>query len=135
MTANKSSIRDNITKEFGKSTKPSPSANTRHGPYVTKVPPPSPPAPPRKFWRNQGLANKKSPPRKKPPCPMLKSCQMSQMPSRSMQLLANTPTKPRKSNLLLKDLPENRPLSRYITNLQKASWATPAPTYSKLTLY
>ena len=151
MTANKSSIRDNVTKEFGKPTKPSPSTNTRHGPHVTKVPPPFLPAPPRKFWRNQRHANKKPPPRKKPPCPTLKSRQMSQMPSRSrrssqpyqtrkfskctMQLLANTPTKPRKSNLLLKDLPENRLLSRYIMISQKASWATPAPTYSKLTLY
>jgi len=44
MTANKSSIRDNITKEFGKSTKPSPSANTRHGPHITKVPPHSSPS-------------------------------------------------------------------------------------------
>ena len=44
-TANKSSIRDNVTTEFGKSTKPSPSANTRHGPHVTKVPPPIPPRP------------------------------------------------------------------------------------------
>ena len=45
MTANKSSIRDNITKEFGKSTKPLPSANTRYGPHVTKVPSPIPPHP------------------------------------------------------------------------------------------
>jgi len=151
MTANKSSIRDNITKEFGKSTKPSPSANTRHGPHVTKVPPPFLPAPPRKFWKNQGHANRKPPPRKKPPCLMLKSRQMSQMPSRSrkpsqpyqtkkfskctMRLSANTQTKLRKSILLLKDLPENRPLSRYITISQKTSWAMPAPMYSKLTLY
>jgi len=151
ITANKSSIRDNVTKEFGKSTKLSPSANTRHGPHITKVPPPSHPAPPRKFWRNQRHINKKSPPKEKPPCPMLKSRQMSQTPSRSrkpsqpyqtrkfskctMQLLANTPTKPRKSNLLLKDLPENRPLSRYTMISQKASWAMPAPTYSKSILY
>jgi len=52
ITANKSSIRDNVTKEFGKSTKPSPSANTCHSPHITKVPPPSYPTPPRKFWRN-----------------------------------------------------------------------------------
>jgi len=45
ITANKSSIRDNITKEFGKSTKPSPSANTHHGAHITKVPLPIPPRP------------------------------------------------------------------------------------------
>jgi len=151
ITANKSSIRDNVTKEFGKSTKPSPSANTRHGTHITKVPPPSHPAPPRKFWRNQGHTNKKSPPKEKALCPTLKLRQMSQTPSRSrkpsqpyqtrkfskytMQLLANTPTKPRKSNLLLKDLPENRPLSQYTTISLKASWVTPAHTYSKSILY
>jgi len=45
ITANKSFIRDNVTKEFGKSTKPSPSANTRHGAHINKVPPPIPPPP------------------------------------------------------------------------------------------
>jgi len=45
ITANKSSIRDNITKEFGKSTKPSSSTNTRHRAHITKVPPPIPPRP------------------------------------------------------------------------------------------
>jgi len=40
-TANKSSIRDNFTKEFGKSTKPSPSVNICHGAHITKVPRPS----------------------------------------------------------------------------------------------
>jgi len=44
-TANKSSIRDNFTKEFGKITKPSPSVNIRHGAHITKVPPPIPPRP------------------------------------------------------------------------------------------
>jgi len=39
-TANKSSIRDNFTKEFGKTTKPSPSINICHGAHITKVPPP-----------------------------------------------------------------------------------------------
>jgi len=151
MTANKSSIRDNVTKEFGKPTKPSSSANTPHGPHVTKVPPhPSPPLQ-GNSGEIKGMPTKNRHQGKNPPCPMLKSRQMSQMPSRSrrpsqpyqtrkfskctMQLLANIPTKPRKSNLLLKDLPENRPLSRYIMISQKASWAMPAPTYSKLTLY
>jgi len=41
-TANKSSIRDNFTKEFGKSTKPSPSVNICHSAHITKVPPISP---------------------------------------------------------------------------------------------
>jgi len=41
-TANKSSIRDNFAKEFGKTTKPSPSVNICHGAHITKVPPPIP---------------------------------------------------------------------------------------------
>ena len=44
-TANKLSIRDNFTKEFGKSTKPSPSVNIHHGAHITKVPPLIPPCP------------------------------------------------------------------------------------------
>jgi len=83
ITANKSSIRNNVTKEFGKSTKPSPSTNTRHGAHITKVPPLSHPTPPRKFWRNQGHTNKKLPPKEKPLCSMPKLRQMSQTPSRS----------------------------------------------------
>jgi len=45
ITANKSSIRDNFAKEFGETTKPSPSVNICHGAYITKVPPPIPPCP------------------------------------------------------------------------------------------
>ena len=45
ITANKSSIRDNFAKEFGETTKPSPSVNIRHGAYITKVPPPYPTLP------------------------------------------------------------------------------------------
>jgi len=44
-TANKSSIRDNFTKEFGKSTKPLPSVNIHHSAHITKVPLPIPPCP------------------------------------------------------------------------------------------
>jgi len=44
-TANKSSIRDNFTKEFGKTTKLSPSVNIHHGAHITKVPPPILPCP------------------------------------------------------------------------------------------
>jgi len=44
-TANKSSIRDNFTKEFGKTTKPSPSVNICHGVHITKVPSPILPCP------------------------------------------------------------------------------------------
>jgi len=44
-TANKSSIKNNFTKEFGKTTKPSPSVNICHGAHITKVPPPIPPHP------------------------------------------------------------------------------------------
>ena len=45
ITANKSSIRDNFAKEFGETTKPSPSVNICHGAYITKVPPPYPTLP------------------------------------------------------------------------------------------
>jgi len=48
-TANKSSIRDNFTKEFGKSTKPPPSVNTHHGAHITKVPLPIPSHPSKKI--------------------------------------------------------------------------------------
>jgi len=41
--ANKTFIRDNFAKEFGKTTKPSPSANIRYGTHITKVPSPIPP--------------------------------------------------------------------------------------------
>jgi len=44
-TANKLSIRDNFTKEFGKTTKPLPNVNICHGAHITKVPPPIPPRP------------------------------------------------------------------------------------------
>jgi len=44
-TANKSSIRNNFTKEFGKTTKPLLSVNIHHGAHITKVPPPIPPHP------------------------------------------------------------------------------------------
>jgi len=44
-TANKSSIRDNFTKEFGKTTKPLSSVNIRHGAHITKIPPPILPRP------------------------------------------------------------------------------------------
>jgi len=60
-TADKSSIRDNFANKFGKTTKPSSSANIRHGAHISKVPPLSYPTPPRKFWRNQRPINKKSP--------------------------------------------------------------------------
>ena len=45
ITANKSTIRDNFTKEFGKTSKPSPSVNIRYGAHITKVSPPIPPRP------------------------------------------------------------------------------------------
>jgi len=151
ITANKSSIRDNVTKEFGKSTKPSPSANTCHGAHITKVPPLSHPAPPRKSWRNQKHTNKKSPTKENPLCPMLKLRLTSLTPSRSrkpsqlyqirkfskctMPLLANTSTEPKKSNSPPKDCLENRPLSQYTTNSLKTSWAMPAHMYSKSTPY
>jgi len=150
-TANKSSIRDNFAKEFGKTTKPSPSVNICHGAHITKVNPLSYPVLPRKFWRNQRPINKKSPLKENPLCPTLKLHQMLQMSSRSRkpsqpyqtrkfskctrQLLVNMPTEPRKSNSLLKDLLENRPLSQYTTILRKASWAMPAHMYSKSMLY
>jgi len=44
-TANKSFIRDNFTKEFGKTTKPSPSVNIHHSAHITKVPLSIPPHP------------------------------------------------------------------------------------------
>ena len=146
-TANKSSIRDNFTKEFGKTTKPLSSVNIRHGAHITKVPPLSHPALPRKFWRNQRPTNRKSLTKENPLCPILKLHQMLQTSSRlrkpsqpyqtrkfskcTRQLSVNMPTESRKSKSLLKDLLENRPSSRYITILQKASWATPAPMCSK----
>jgi len=45
VTANKSSIRDNLTKKFGKTTKPTPNVNICHGVHISKVPPPIPPHP------------------------------------------------------------------------------------------
>jgi len=39
VTTNKSSIRDNLAKEFGKTTKPPPNVNIRHGVHISKVPP------------------------------------------------------------------------------------------------
>ena len=41
--------------------------------------------------------------------------------------------KPRKSNTLLKNLLENRPLSQYPMTLLKTLWAMLAPIYSKST--
>jgi len=73
-TANKSSIRNNFAKEFGKTTKPSPSVNIHYGAHITKVPPLSHSAFPRKFWRNQRPINKKSPPKENSLCSMLKLC-------------------------------------------------------------
>ena len=44
-TANKSSIKDNITKEFDKTTKPPTNVNIHHSVHISKVPPPIPPHP------------------------------------------------------------------------------------------
>jgi len=41
-TANKSSIKDNIAKEFGKTTKPLTNVNIHYGIHISKVPPPIP---------------------------------------------------------------------------------------------
>ena len=81
-TANKSSIRDNLAKEFGKTTKPLPNVNICHGVHISKVSPLSHPALLRKFWRSQRPINVKSLPKENPLCLMLKLHQMLQMPSR-----------------------------------------------------
>jgi len=81
-TTNKSSIRDNLAKEFGKTTKPPPNVNICHGVHISKVPPLSLPALPRKFWRSQKPINVKSPPKENLLCLMLKLHQMSQTSSR-----------------------------------------------------
>jgi len=81
-TANKLSIRDNLAKEFGKTTKPPPNVNIRHGVHISKVPPLSHSVLLRKFWRSQRPINVKSPLKKNPLCLILKLHQMSQMPSR-----------------------------------------------------
>jgi len=51
--------RDNVTKEFGKSTKPLPSANTRHGAHITKVPPSIPPRPSKEILEKSKAYQKK----------------------------------------------------------------------------
>ena len=148
ITANKSFIRDNVTKEFGKSTKPSSSANTRHGAHITKVPPPIPPRPSKEILEKSKAHQQKISNKGKFP---LSYAQIASnvtnalkikeafpaLPNKkcTMQLLANTSTEPKKSNSPPKDRLENRPLSWYTTNLLKASWVMPVHTYSKSILY
>jgi len=67
ITANKLSIRNNLAKEFGKTTKPPPNINIHHGVYISKVLPLSHPVLPRKFWRSQRPINIKSPLKENPP--------------------------------------------------------------------
>jgi len=67
MTANKSSIRDNVTKEFGKPTRPSPSANTHYGPHVTKVPPSIPPCPSKEILEKSRACQQKTATKEKTP--------------------------------------------------------------------
>jgi len=126
-TANKSTIRGNIAKEFGKATNPSSRENICHGTHISKVPPLSYPALPRKSWKSQRHSNKASLPKVTPTYHTLRLRHTLQMLLRSkkpsllyqtrkfskctMQLLHNLSTKPRKSNTLLKDLLENRPSS------------------------
>ena len=103
----------------------------------------------RKSWKSQRHSNKASLPKVTPMYHTLRLHHTLQILSRSkklsslyqirkfskctMQLLHNLSTKPRKSNILLKDLLKNRPSSRYPTTLLKTLWVMLAPIYSKST--
>ena len=73
-TANKSSIRDNFTKEFGKTTKLSPSVNIHHGAHITKVPPPIPPRPSKEILEKSKAHQQKNLQQRKIPYVLCPNC-------------------------------------------------------------
>jgi len=73
-TANKSTIRGNITKEFDKATNLPSRENIRHGTHISKVLPLSYPTSPRKSWKSQRHSNEASLPKVTPMYYMLRLC-------------------------------------------------------------
>jgi len=85
-TANKSTIRGNIAKEFGKTTNLLSRENICHGTYISKIPPLSHPTLQRKSWKRQRHSNKVSLLKVTPMYHMLRLHHMLRTPLRSKKL-------------------------------------------------
>ena len=119
-TANKSSIRDNVTKEFGKSTKPSPSANTRHGPHVTKVPP-IPPRPSKEILEKSRARQQKTATKEKIP---LSYAQIASNVANALKIKEAFPALPNKKVLKM----HNAAFGQHTNKAKKVHFTTKGPS-------
>ena len=148
-TDNKSTIRGNIAKEFGKATNPPSRENIHYGTHISKVPPPIPPRLSKEVLEKsktlqrsistkgnsyisytQAASYVTNALKIKEAFPALPNKKVLEIHNAAFAQPVN---KPRKSNTLLKNLLENRPLSQYPMTLLKTLWAMLAPIYSKST--
>jgi len=121
ITANKSFIRDNVTKEFGKSTKPSSSANTRHGAHITKVPPPIPPRPSKEILEKSKAHQQKISNKGKFP---LSYAQIASNVTNALKIKEAFPALPNKKVLEM----HNAAFGQHINRAKKVQFTTKGPS-------
>jgi len=121
ITANKSSIRDNVTKEFGKSTKPSPSTNTRHRAHITKVPPSIPPRPSKEILEKSKAHQQKTSNKGKSP---LSYAQIASNITNTLKIKDAFPALPNKKVLEM----HNAAFGQHINRAKKVQFTTKGPS-------
>jgi len=121
MTANKSSIRDNVTKEFGKPTRPSPSANTHYGPHVTKVPPSIPSCPSKEILEKSRACQQKTATKEKTP---LSYAQIASNVANALKIKEAFPALPNKKVLEM----HNAAFGQHTNKAKKVQFTTKGPS-------